>query len=81
MESFFNISVSYREDANVKNPYGLVERLKTSGENLSDIIDRFGANNKELANKTLQESGTSSENKYFKIFSSDGRRTGSSVCL
>ena len=55
MESFFNISVSYREDANVKNPYGLVERLKTSGENLSDIIDRFGANNKELANKTPQE--------------------------
>ena len=59
MESFFNISVSYREDANVKNPYGLVERLKTSGENLSDIIDRFGANNKELANKTPQESRTS----------------------
>ena len=42
MESFFNISVSYREDANVKNPYGLVERLKTVGKNLTDIIDKFG---------------------------------------
>ena len=81
MESFFNISVSYREDANVKMPYGLVERLKNAGENLTDIIDNFAANNKELANKTPQESETSSENKYFKIFSSGGRCTGSSVCL
>ena len=46
----------------MKNPYGLVERLKTAGENLTDIIDKFGANNKQLANKTPQESETSSEN-------------------
>ena len=62
MESFFNISVSYREDANVKNPYGLVERLKTVGKNLTDIIDKFGAENKHLANKSPQESETSGGN-------------------
>ena len=62
MESFFNISVSYREDANVKNPYGLVERVKSPGENLAEIIDKFGANNKHLgADKSPKESQRSSE--------------------
>ena len=61
MESFFNISVSYLQDASVKNTYGRVERLRTAGENLTDIIDKFGANNKQLANKSPKESETSSE--------------------
>ena len=57
MESFFNISVSYREDAGVKNVfYGLVERVKSPGENLTDIIDKFGANNQHLANKSSKAS-------------------------
>ena len=58
-ETFFNISVSYREDADVKNVYyGLVERVKSIRENLTDIIDQFGANNKQLANKSPKESQT-----------------------
>jgi len=47
-ESFFNISLSYREDADVRNTYGLVERVKAPAESLTEIIDKFGANNKEL---------------------------------
>ena len=48
-ESFFNISVSYREDAAVKNVYyGFLKAVKSPGENLTEIIDQFGANNKDL---------------------------------
>ena len=59
-ESFFNISVSYREDAAVKSGfYGLVERVKSPPpENLADLIDKFGVNNKHLASKSSEESET-----------------------
>ena len=54
LESFFNISLSYREDADVKNVYyGLVRRVKTPGENLADIIEKFGAENQHLGGSRL----------------------------
>ena len=54
------MSVSYREDADVKHVfYGEVEKLRSVGENLSEIIDQFGASNKHLANKSAKESPSS----------------------
>ena len=44
----------------MKNTYGLVERVKAPGGNLTDVIDKFGANNKQLAvNKSPKESQSS----------------------
>ena len=40
----------------MKNTYGRVERLRTPDGNLSDIIEKFGANNRHLANKSAKES-------------------------
>ena len=55
MESFFNISVSYREDADVKTVfYGMLERLKPLDENFTELIAKFGTNNKEMANKSAK---------------------------
>ena len=69
MESFFNISVSYREDAEVKNSYGgLVQERDTAGKNLTDIINKFGANNRQLAKKTAKESQTTNEILFQNIF-------------
>ena len=38
--------------------YGFVERLKSPGENLTEIIDKFGASNRHLANKSGKEGDT-----------------------
>ena len=46
----------------MKNSNGFVERVRTPGENLTEIIDKFGAENKELAaNKSPKGSQRSSE--------------------
>ena len=71
MESFFNISLSYREDADVKNVYyGLVRRVKTPGENLADIIEKFGAENQHLG---ASKSSSSVLSVTFMTFSLNGK--------
>ena len=66
----------------MKNPYGLVERVRSPGENLTEIIDKFGASNRQLgANKSPKESERSSEWKYLRMFSPGGRSSSGSVCL
>ena len=55
LESFFNISVSYREDADVKTVfYGMLEKVKPLDENLTELIAKFGTNNKQIANKSAK---------------------------
>ena len=56
MESFFNISVSYREDAGIKTDfYGVLERVKSTTESLTELIEKFGADNRHLAIKSCKE--------------------------
>lgn len=34
--------------------YGYLEKVKSVGENLTEVIERFGADNKHLAKKTAK---------------------------
>ena len=52
--NFFNLSMSYRVDAEVRHGYGelvAVAAHPAGGHNLTEIIIKFGEENKDLARK------------------------------
>ena len=57
-DHYFNISMSYRSDAQILLPYGSVEHLDENliihDSDLKHLIEDFGAKNTHLANKTQE---------------------------
>ena len=52
--NFFNWTMTYRQDSTVSIPYGKLRKLKEhpeNGERLDQLIDKFGENNKHLAER------------------------------
>ena len=52
--NFFNWTMTYRQDSTVTIPYGKLRKLKehpNNGERLDQLIDKFGENNKHLAER------------------------------
>ena len=58
-KDFFNWTISYRQDSSVELPYGVVKQTRDhpEGEELSQLITKFGSENTGLAqrNKTRPE--------------------------
>ena len=51
-QNYFNMSISYRNDANIKSEfYGSVINIKQLEENLTHAVESFGAKNRHLAQK------------------------------
>ena len=55
-ENYFNISMTYRQDANIQQPYGRILPKNTSMLNSIDsLIDEFAKSNQHLANRSKVE--------------------------
>ena len=52
LPDFFNISMSYREDADIQHRYyGYLENIAVLHENLTETIEAFGSENRHIAKK------------------------------